>query len=268
MASTVRSSGGATGQRWARAWSRTSFPVPEQPLTGGVGLDLINLGGTLYFSYLGFPNPQNQGLYRSDGTDAGTTLVKKIIGVRALTNFNGTLYFGGAGDDPTFKIGLWRSDGTTAGTTNVKEGVAPSEIVNADGTMYIDDGYRDLWRSDGTEAGYGDGQGHHSRRRHSGPHGRRRRRVLPGVVGLLQQPRRAVAKRRDRGGDHHRQVPRRRARVRLRSHRLQGQALLHRRGLAVAKQRHSARNDHRQGQLQAESGSTHEMFQRPDGDGG
>ena len=103
--------------------------------------------------FAGFPNPQNQGLYRSDGTDAGTTLVKKIVNVRALTNFNGTLYFGGAGDDPTFKIGLWRSDGTPAGTTNVKEGVVPSEIVNVNGTMYIDDGYRDLWRSDGTEAG-------------------------------------------------------------------------------------------------------------------
>ena len=104
------------------------FPGPSSSLsTGGVGLDLINLGGTLYFSYAGFPNPQNQGLYRSDGTDAGTTLVRKIVNVRALTNFNGTLYFGGAGDDPTFKIGLWRSDGTAAGTTNVKEGVVPSK---------------------------------------------------------------------------------------------------------------------------------------------
>jgi ELWxxDGT repeat protein len=129
------------------------FPGPTSSLsTGGVGGELINLGGTLYFSYAGFPKPQNQGLYRSDGTDAGTTLVKKM-GVGALTDFNGTLYFGGAGDDPTFKIGLWRSDGTAAGTTNVKEGVVPSEFVNADGTMYIDDGYRDLWRSDGTEAG-------------------------------------------------------------------------------------------------------------------
>jgi ELWxxDGT repeat protein len=130
------------------------FPGPSSSLsTGGVGLDLINLGGTLYFSYVGFPNPQNQGLYRSDGTDAGTILVRKIVGVRALTSFNGTLYFGGAGDDPPFKSGLWRSDGTTAATTNVKEGIVPSEIVNANGTMYMDDGYRDLWRSNGSEAG-------------------------------------------------------------------------------------------------------------------
>ena len=130
------------------------FPGPESSLFGGGILpSLTNIDGTLYFGFLGPPDPQDQGLYRSDGTDSGTTLVKKIIGVRAPTNFNGTLYFGGAGDDPTFKIGLWRSDGTTAGTTNVKEGVAPSEIVNADGTMYIDDGYRDLWRSDGTASG-------------------------------------------------------------------------------------------------------------------
>jgi ELWxxDGT repeat protein len=145
-----RSDGTAAGTNLAK----DLFPGPPSSLsTSGVGLDLVNLGGILYFSYAGFPNPQNQGLYRSDGTDAGTTLVKQIIGARALTNFNGTLYFGGAGDDPTFKIGLWRSDGTTAGTTNVKEGVAPSEIVNAGGTMYIGDGYRSLWRSDGTEAG-------------------------------------------------------------------------------------------------------------------
>ena len=145
-----RSDGSAAGTTLVK----DLFPGPASSLsTGGVGLDLINLGGALYFSYVGFPNPQNQGLYRSDGTDAGTTLVRKIVNVRALTNFNGTLYFGGAGDDPTFKIGLWRSDGTTAGTTNVKEGVVPSEIVNANGTMYIDDGSRELWRSDGTEAG-------------------------------------------------------------------------------------------------------------------
>ena len=130
------------------------FPGPDSSLfRGGILPSLTNIGGTLYFGFLGPPDPQNQGLYRSDGTDAGTTLVKKIIGVRAPTNFNGTLYFGGAGDDPTFKIGLWRSDGTEAGTTVVKEGVVPLEITNADGTMYIGDGYRDLWRSDGTEAG-------------------------------------------------------------------------------------------------------------------
>ena len=133
------------------------YPGPTGSLFAGTGVGhkLINLNGTLYFSYSGFPNSQNEGLYRSDGTDAGTILVRKIVGVRALTSFNGTLYFGGAGDDPTFKIGLWRSDGTAAGTTNIKEaqGQVPSEIINVNGTMYIGDGNSGLWRSDGTEAG-------------------------------------------------------------------------------------------------------------------
>ena len=133
------------------------FPGPPSSLaSGGVGLNLINLGGTLYFSYVGFPNPQNQGLYRSDGTDAGTTLVKRIIDLVTLTDVNGILYFGGAGDDPTFKIGLWRSDGTTAGTTNIKEGVVPNEITGVNGTVYLavnDGALTGLWRSDGTEAG-------------------------------------------------------------------------------------------------------------------
>jgi ELWxxDGT repeat protein len=105
---------------------------------------------------VGFPNPLNQGLYRSDGTEAGTTFVKQIIGLRNLTEANGTLYFGGAGDDPTFKIGLWRSDGTAAGTTNIKEGVVPTEITDVNGTLYLavaDGALTGLWRSDGTEAG-------------------------------------------------------------------------------------------------------------------
>jgi ELWxxDGT repeat protein len=121
--------------------------------SGGILRPLATVGSTLYFGFLLPPNPQDQGLYRSDGTDAGTALVKRIIDLRALTNVNGTVYFGGAGNDPTFKIGLWRSDGTAAGTTVVKEGVAAQESVDAGGTLYIDDGYRDLWRSDGTEAG-------------------------------------------------------------------------------------------------------------------
>ena len=102
------------------------------------------------------PGPPSQGLCRSDGTEAGTVLVKQIIGLGNLTEIHGILYFGGAGDDPTFKIGLWRSDGTTAGTTNIKEGVVPTETTDVNDTLYLavaDGALTGLWRSDGTEAG-------------------------------------------------------------------------------------------------------------------
>jgi ELWxxDGT repeat protein len=126
------------------------------PGGGGFGGELINLAGALYFPFRSPPDPLDQGLWRSDGTALGTTMVKQIIGIRNLTEVGGTLYFGGAGDDPTFKIGLWRSDGTTAGTTNVKEGTVPTEITDVGGTLYLavaDGALTGLWRSDGTEAG-------------------------------------------------------------------------------------------------------------------
>ena len=124
--------------------------------SGEVLGSLATIGGTLYFGFLLPPDPQTQGLYRSDGTDAGTTWVRQIIQLRSLTNINGTLYFAGAGDDPTFKIGLWRSDGTEPGTHVVKEGLVPTEITGINGTIYLavaDGALTGLWRSDGTEAG-------------------------------------------------------------------------------------------------------------------
>ena len=96
-------------------------------------------------------------MWRSDGTEAGTTLVKRFpnTGVFPLINVNGTLYFGSFGG---FYSDLWRSDGTEAGTTLVKSHfVGNFEFADFRGTLYFsaDDGVHGsaLWRSDGTEAG-------------------------------------------------------------------------------------------------------------------
>jgi ELWxxDGT repeat protein len=129
--------------------------------TGWSGVfELTNVGGTLYFGICTCAQPPpNAGLWRSDGTAAGTTQLKQVVEFSSLIDVNGTLYFGAAGNDPTFKIGLWRSDGTPAGTSvvrNISPGI-PSEITNVNGTLYFvsDDGggVLALWRSDGTEAG-------------------------------------------------------------------------------------------------------------------
>jgi ELWxxDGT repeat protein len=64
-------------------------------------------------------------LWQSDGTSAGTTLVKDIRSGSggsnpiSLTNVNGTLFF--QANDGVNGVELWQSDGTSAGTTLVKD---------------------------------------------------------------------------------------------------------------------------------------------------
>jgi ELWxxDGT repeat protein len=117
-----------------------------------------------------------QELFRSDGTAAGTVLVKDIYpgtrdefgtpypnngGAGFLTNLNGTLYF--TATDGVHGNELWKSNGTAAGTTLVKDinpgsgSSTPQELVNLNGALYFiaDNGVlgRELWKSNGTAAG-------------------------------------------------------------------------------------------------------------------
>ena len=121
------------------------------PGSGGPG-QLTDVNGTLYFT--ASEGNHVSELWRSDGTEAGTTVVKSVSAV-GLTDFRGALYFGsGPG-------GLWRSDGTEAGTTIVKDSIGigcyRSGLTVVNGILYFaaDDGAHgsELWRSDGTEAG-------------------------------------------------------------------------------------------------------------------
>jgi trimeric autotransporter adhesin len=119
---------------------------------------LINLNGSLYFRA---NDGSGYGLWRSDGTEAGTVLVKNISPSN-LTNVSGTLYLQGC--DGISGCELWRSDGTEAGTTLVKD-ISASNLTNVSGTLYFrasatGDNFccgtnrdMELWKSDGTEAG-------------------------------------------------------------------------------------------------------------------
>jgi ELWxxDGT repeat protein len=122
-------------------------------------LSLINFNGALFFAAYG---ATGEGLWKSDGTAAGTVLVKNINSYD-LTDVNGTLYFNG--NEGTHGNELWKSDGTTAGTVLVKD-INPgsgssvfsdSNLSNVNGTLYFkaNDGIHgeELWKSDGTEAG-------------------------------------------------------------------------------------------------------------------
>ncbi len=105
-------------------------------------------------------------LWKTDGTEAGTVLVKDIFAgsdgsdPQHLTNVNGVLFFRAtdvAGDE------LWKSDGTSAGTVQVKDifpgagGSSCSGLTDVNGVLFFsaaDDGANfELWKSDGTAAG-------------------------------------------------------------------------------------------------------------------
>ena len=108
-------------------------------------------------------------LYKSDGTAAGTQLVKDIRPGRdnsqpgwfAYSGSGTTMYF--TADDGVHGFELWKSDGTTAGTVMVKDinpgsgASSPSALTVINGTLYFaaSDGVNgfELWRSDGTAAG-------------------------------------------------------------------------------------------------------------------
>src|SRR5205823_2224551 len=137
--------------------------------SGARGLyHLTNVNGILYFSgHDGFvPGGHGSELWRSDGTTAGTVLVKDINPGGSsypslLTPVNGTLFF--RASDGIHGYELWKSDGTTAGTVMLKDinpGSAssyPRGLTNVNGTLYFDATGAipgdELWKSDGTTAG-------------------------------------------------------------------------------------------------------------------
>ncbi len=120
----------------------------------------------MFFS--AFDSTNGYELWKSDGTSAGTVLVKDIASgtinsnPQLLTNVNGTLYFR-ANNGASLGTELWKSDGTSAGTILVKDispGVSssnPAVLTNVNGTLYFQaadviNGV-ELWKSDGTSAG-------------------------------------------------------------------------------------------------------------------
>ncbi|RYD38479.1 MAG: hypothetical protein EOP87_01495 [Verrucomicrobiaceae bacterium] len=106
-------------------------------------------------------------LWRTDGTAAGTTMVKDIrpgglpSNPRDLTKLGDLVIF--SADNGTNGTELWTSDGTDAGTVLLKDinaGSTPSypfPLAVIDSTLYFraDDGTNgaELWKTDGTTAG-------------------------------------------------------------------------------------------------------------------
>ena len=128
---------------------------------------LVNYMDILYFT--GNDGVHGDELWKSDGTAAGTVLVKDIDPngdeggpyssfPRNFVSVDGNLFFAASteyGED------LWKSDGSEAGTVLVKD-ISPGEysmileLAAVGGTLYftVDENQYgcELWKSDGTEA--------------------------------------------------------------------------------------------------------------------
>ncbi len=107
-------------------------------------------GDSVYFPARWEP-AHGEALWKTDGTEAGTLLVKDVD-TGPLTLFDGNLYFPGS-------LGrLWKSDGTEEGTHVVKAGLDMTADLRAvDGGIVFastdGDHGNELWRTDGTESG-------------------------------------------------------------------------------------------------------------------
>jgi uncharacterized delta-60 repeat protein len=139
--------------------------------TGNVYGGLTTIGGFVYYSAAN--STLDQQIWKSDGTEAGTVLVKQLGPNQAtgfanrawqLTNVNGELFF--TAQNGSSGAILWKSDGTSAGTVPIAGGGSAgsfqllAQLTNCEGTLAfvagdlaVPSGAYSLWTSDGTTVG-------------------------------------------------------------------------------------------------------------------
>ncbi len=126
---------------------------------------LVNFGGTLYFTA---PGPAGLSLWKTDGSSAGTEVVRVLSRENSSSNsqlvfdLDGSLlFFANNGNDFS---GLWRTDGTDAGTQPIAPvfgggflGPSSGLFAPFGGSLFFngDDGIHgsELWRTDATIGG-------------------------------------------------------------------------------------------------------------------
>jgi ELWxxDGT repeat protein len=132
------------------------FPAAYESVTLSTGLTLLAAGDELH----------GVELWASDGTEAGTRLVKELDPGLAgespggFTDVQGTVYFTTSSGFSQGEALLWKTDGSSAGTVVVKRFPRVGEfdeddlegLTHVQGTVYFLYGNQ-LWKSDGTAAG-------------------------------------------------------------------------------------------------------------------
>lgn len=131
----------------------------EYSFSDDVG-ELLAVGNTLYI--VANDGTHGSELWKSDGTEAGTVLLKDVyqgvlnVAPHGLRNVNGTLYF------QMGRNQIWKTDGTEEGTVQVvdmttfRHDAQLGLIGNAGETVYFNatgQGVDGLWKTDGTPAG-------------------------------------------------------------------------------------------------------------------
>lgn len=136
--------------------------------------DIVYMNGQVYF-FTSYSNPFpdmtiTTELWKSDGTETGTTSIVEIVrgeepaddvGLYQMIVVDNTIFFTAQSEGHGTE--LWKSDGTAAGTQMVRDinpGTAsslPATLTDIDGTLFftaIDSRTgRELWKSDGTAVG-------------------------------------------------------------------------------------------------------------------
>jgi ELWxxDGT repeat protein len=153
-----------------KGFSVQSDGIPANSMTGITSTYLSNapivVGSSFYFAAT--DDKYGTELWKSDGTTAGTTMIKDIFPDEGGSNPYGftlvgsTVYF--KADDGTNGEELWKTDGTEAGTVMVKDinptagsggGITYMTALDSKLIFFANDGTNGLepWVSDGTSAG-------------------------------------------------------------------------------------------------------------------
>jgi len=151
--------------------ARLGGGVPMGDTLGSSPQEITEINGVYYFT--ADDGAHGSELWKSDGTGAGTVLVKDIYPGTDVDGFpnssspynftavNDTLYFVAYND--TSGSELWKSDGTKAGTVLVKDiyagssGSYPNYLTAFKGLLFFqasdNSSGSELWKSNGTDAG-------------------------------------------------------------------------------------------------------------------